>query len=232
VRGDAFWPIVACMGLSAAIAACGLGKDVAVEPNPSETSSSSAPAQPSSDETSSTGPGTSSGTADTSGTGSSSESGPLPDPDCACLPDVAQPTGDMLATPSCMPMLCAVEASCEAFRTSDCYPRESLMVDERALSCALTALRERTPGVVRWNLDVSLGFANRNGYVVILPDGRLITRSASREDRGQTLGDAIIGAPPTVASFDECLADPDLRSRFDCLVFDAGAPSVVCEDGE
>lgn len=82
-----------------------------------------------------------------------------------------------------------------------------------------------------WTLDLGDGYGNSNGYIVVLPDGNVITRIAERLDKTQYVGDAVLGAPPAVSELEDCLAEPDARARFECLSFDAGSPATVCEEG-
>lgn len=96
----------------ASITACGLGKDVgegtdegSVDASSSSSGATDATGSAASSEAEVT---SASGTSDLGTTGSGSESGALPGPDCACLPEEAQPAGDMLATPMCVPTLCSV----------------------------------------------------------------------------------------------------------------------------
>ena len=109
-----------------------------------------------------------------------------------------------------------------------CEGQASFAVDDAQLVCALTALRDRTQGVVKWDEDVAGGYASRHGYIVVLPDGNVITRVAGREDYVPQVGPALLGAPPPASYFDDCLADTDPWTRFECLSFEAATSAKDC----
>ncbi len=100
-----------------------------------------------------------------------------------------------------------------------------------ALECALTALRDRTPGIVAWSAEYENGQYTGLGYILIDADGRAVRRKWGWEDLTFVVYDAELGELAAPAFYDECLAGDD-DARFDCLT-DTLLVSVdaVCDGG-
>jgi hypothetical protein len=103
--------------------------------------------------------------------------------------------------------------------------------DPAALECALTALRDRTPGRIDWDYTSDRGFYSGNGYILILEDGRSVRRSWSLYDLDFDVGDAELGELEDAAVFDACLAETDDIMRFDCMRSALASVTAVCNEG-
>lgn len=139
----------------------------------------------------------------------------------------ALPAGCECLASECGPFLCTVvvEAGCP-----DQCPTD-FTVDEAALTCALTALRDGTPGTVSWHYTPTGGGVEENGSTSILAD-----RAAIRSDSYSMI--ICGGQNPTVRGqlfnaehFDACLADPSAQNRFDCLRGPVSAVDITCVPG-
>lgn len=144
---------------------------------------------------------------------------------CPCI--VHEPDGGTTA-----PMLptCAAE-SC-AVVTVNCSPDcgEFTLTTPEALTCALEALRDRTPGLLRWSLDA--GPTTDHGYVWIHDDGTAIWRRWGWEGLGFQVSPAQIVALPASEVYTQCLGEGSDDARFDCLRQElAGARDPVCDEG-
>lgn len=134
--------------------------------------------------------------------------------ECACL-----------AT-DCGPSICAtLSAGCP-----DNCPTD-FAVDEAALTCALEALRDGTPGSIDWTYSPNGGGTQEWGRISILADRAAI--------RGRTYdmiicggADATMRGPlPGPETYEACLAKPSAKERFDCVTAPLAAPDVVCKNG-
>jgi len=103
--------------------------------------------------------------------------------------------------------------------------------DPAALECALTALRDRTPGIVTWSFSEATGIITEDGYVLINEDGTAVRRNWVREDLTFNVYDAVLGELPPPEDYDACLADPDDLSRFNCLGATLPMELGVCDEG-
>lgn len=106
-----------------------------------------------------------------------------------------------------------------------------VLADPAALTCALSALRDRTPGIVAWSFSEGAGIHNDEGYVLVNPDGTAVRRSWSREDLSFQVSDAVVGDLPPPTFYDTCLGEADDLARFDCLRAALPSPSGVCDEG-
>ncbi len=132
--------------------------------------------------------------------------------------------------------LAAALASCHMlFFLSDAsrngHVVESYADTPEALTCVLTALRDRTPGVVRWSASAGDESTN-DGYVLILGGDAAIKRYWGFQDLTYEVYDAQYGELPPPAAFDTCLAAELAWERASCL-FSLGLipPFVVCDEG-
>ena len=148
---------------------------------------------------------------------------------CACIVD--DPKGEWGTVPSdplCGETLCPiVQAGCGV--DIDC---EIVVMNPEALTCALTALRDRTPGIVRWTWDDGFGQFSDDGYVLIYADGTAIRRHWGEQDLSYEVSEAQWGTLPNACAFAMCLAAGSDGVRFDCMrMFPLAAPNVVCDEG-
>lgn len=122
---------------------------------------------------------------------------------CTCLGESSDP----------WPIACGVTSLCPF--GSD---------DPAWVTCALQALRDRTPGLLRWDDPT------RQRTLLILADGRGIDRSWEPSGACYTVSAAMLGDLDDPAAYDACLAltDPDLRRA---CVTDSFAGDTACASG-
>ena len=107
-----------------------------------------------------------------------------------------------------------------------------MLKSPEALTCALTALRDRTPGIIRWSFSDAGGQNSDAGYILIGDDGTAIRRRWGAEDLAYVVSDALYGRVPEPSAFEQCLAAGSAELRFDCMrEFPLGSPIVTCDDG-
>ena len=149
---------------------------------------------------------------------------------CACILDDAEGDwGEAPSQPICGETLCvAVKAGCEGY----CDFEIPLVVEDPvALKCALTALRDRTPGIIRWYFSEAGGQYSDHGYVLIRVDGTAIRRHWGAQDLDYVVSDALYGTMPDACAFEQCLAAGSAELRFDCMRKFPLGPTVACDDG-
>jgi hypothetical protein len=154
---------------------------------------------------------------------------------CECIPDDSQQDTDAdedwdePSSPTCGEDLCAtVEA------TSDDDSEDSTLImisNPEALDCALMALRDRKPGLVRWSWSDSIGQFSDTGYILVRIDGTAVHRRWGEEDLSWVADDARAGELPSAQYYDDCLANTDAGARFDCLRNVELAEPTVCDAG-
>lgn len=176
---------------------------------------------------------TTEGATETDGTtteGASETEGP---PVCPCILDDVPLISDTPSQPICGEELCpTVEFVPWDLFCSIPKGEQVGLVNPEALTCALTALRDRTPGVVRWDCGGDGGAYQDIGYVLISADGTAIRRDWGWQDLGYSVSNALQGALPDPGVFEQCLADGDYATRLDCLRdFMLGEPLLVCDEG-
>lgn len=152
-------------------------------------------------------------------------------PGCACILD--EEPADLDAPPA--PPTCG-EPSCPLVSgaCADSYCDVDVpfvLADPAALTCALSALRDRTRGIVTWSFSEGAGIHHDDGYVLVNPDGTAVRRSWSREDLSFQVSDAVVGDLPPPSFYETCLAEADDLTRFDCLRAALASPSGVCDEG-
>lgn len=141
---------------------------------------------------------------DSSSTGSES-GGSLPEV-CTC----AEPS-----VSACAGSICSLaSATCDY----ECPDENDYEVDDtEALDCVLTALRDRTAGVVSWSWNEGGGYATEQINVAILDDGTALIDGSASEDLAECeLATRHVELRPD-SHFDACLAEEDPSSRFLCL---------------
>jgi hypothetical protein len=201
---------LALVAYLSSVAACG--------PEKADTDTADDPGASSGDASGSTGP-TTGDTADAS----TGEPAPV---ECACIVDEQQGTPSQ---PTCGESLCdIVDAETVGIDL------DSLVVaNPEALDCVLKALRDRTPGIVRWSWTENGGQWTDDGYVLINQDGTGVRRSWGAADVSYIVGEAKFGALPSSATFEQCLGGGGTDyDRFKCATdFDLRAPTLVCDEG-
>lgn len=144
---------------------------------------------------------------------------------CDCIVD--EDPVDLNSAPSgptCGEEICpVVTGECEA----PCGDGAFALDDPTAIECALTALRDRTPGLLRWDVSEP---AHYEGYVLIHEDGTVVRRGWAREDLTFTVSKAIHGDPWPVDYYETCMADDD-DSRFNCLATALEVVHSTCDEG-
>ncbi|GEM_PF-5769160 len=117
----------------------------------------------------------------------------------------------------------------------DCYT--GFTVNEAALDCVLTALRDRTPGRLDWSIGEK-DIAGEARWIYVLEDGNVIEGGTRWDDLAVDCGYATVLAdlkPPSY--FSDCLTETDLALRFDCLlnirdsIIGECEPEVECREG-
>lgn len=159
------------------------------------------------------------------------DAAPEPVTGCDCIVDET-PVYDQAVPPqgpTCGESLCdVVVGSCLGY----CDEYEPFILqDAAALQCALVALRDRTPGIVRWSWSEAGGQYDQSGYVLIHADGTAVRRAWGWHDLYYEVGAAAYGRLPSSDRYDECLAEPDDRARFDCLRDRLSMVLQVCDQG-
>lgn len=129
--------------------------------------------------------------------------------------------------PGCADQVCDI-VSAGYYDPNDEFNNELVIADSAALACALTALRDRTPGLIRWSVEEALG--GDYGYVLIKGDGQAVRRTWSILDLGASIDDAVLGdlAPP--ATYDSCLALTDEAKQFECLNIRLMSENLICDE--
>lgn len=152
------------------------------------------------------------------------------DPVCPCIvvdDHLSDPLLPTCADPICPEAAAVYDMECD----TGCSDEDD--IDTEAVDCALAALRDRSPGLLRW----SLGFVNMEahwykGYVWIRGDGSAIWREWEAYDLVSTVSSSQVVELPTSEAYAQCLADPDPRNRFDCLRQSLlGPDNLVCDEG-
>lgn len=161
-------------------------------------------------------------------------------PVCPCIePEEEGGWGDEPSLPICGEPVCptveigkignAPISPCDdAVKEGDAVP----LMNPEALTCALTALRDRTPGLIGWNCGDHQGdMFSDSGYVLIGADGVAIRRHWGAYDLSWTVWRAEQGALPDPDVFEQCLASGDDATRWECLRnFLMGEPILVCDE--
>ena len=148
---------------------------------------------------------------------------------CECIPDdVNKGNPDTPSSPTCGEALCPdVSLSCSGY----CSDGEAVLDDAAALECALTALRDRTPGLVTWSWRENVGQYEDDGYVLVNADGTAVRRNWGWSDLEYEASSAVLGELPPPEHFDACLAEADDNARFECLRGALGPSIETCDEG-
>lgn len=149
-------------------------------------------------------------------------------PGCECIRDEddSDPP-DTPSDPACGEDLCGVVAvSCDGYCDAPL-----IVSNPDAVTCSLTALRDRTPGVLYWNVTTFEGQFEDNDYLLINDDGTAVRRSHGAQDLSYVVGDATLHMLRDPAYFDDCLAETDVDARFSCLRSAVEPQTAVCDEG-
>ncbi|EDM80675.1 hypothetical protein PPSIR1_37319 [Plesiocystis pacifica SIR-1] len=143
---------------------------------------------------------------------------------CECIPVEFGP-GEP-AQPSCEEALCPTVVASEGSEGSGPF-----VVDEDALSCALDALAQRTPGWIAWSWTGLEGQYTDLGYVRIRSDGSAVRRDWGQEDLSLVVNAAVFGELSEAASYADCLDEAEAEARFDCMRRELASVSQTCNYG-
>lgn len=151
---------------------------------------------------------------------------------CACIVDDPEGNwGTLPSDPLCGEALCPTVEGQPNEPDGFCYFKSLTVVNPEALQCALTALRNRSPGVIRWACGDHNGQYFDDGYILINADGTAIRRHWGDNDLSYDVSAAEHGPMPDACAFEQCLAAGSDGVRFDCMRrFPLGPPIVVCDD--
>lgn len=122
----------------------------------------------------------------------------------------------------------SLPAACECVDGDACGPElcaaiervAGVVADEAALDCALTALRDRTPGRLRWSDREDAAAFGVIHRLWIVADGQAVHTTSRAEDVAPICtseGPTVTGALGPADEFAACLAEPAASARFDCL---------------
>jgi hypothetical protein len=151
---------------------------------------------------------------------------------CDCIPDDTQQDAyadqdwDEPSSPTCGEDLCATVEATDSENAG-----EIMLTNPEALDCALMALRDRSPGLVRWSWSESYGQYTDTGYILVRSDGSAVHRSWGAQDLSWVADDARAGELPSAQYYDDCLTQTDVGARFDCLRNVELAEPTVCDAG-
>ena len=132
--------------------------------------------------------------------------------------------------PTCPAEACPVIEAQTSTQGGTGGDEETVVMNPEAVTCALEALRDRTPKLLRWDEDID-GWGYNAGYVFIRDDGLAIHRAWSRLDLDGEVGDAVLGELHSADHFQGCLDDPDETARLDCARAPLASSSLVCDQG-
>jgi hypothetical protein len=129
--------------------------------------------------------------------------------DTSSTTNASTTTGDVPAD------MCACAGACARWL---CDPVDQPAVNDEALACTLTALRDRTPGSVEWSWRTcSDGPCDERIVVYILEDGTVRRNPYSDQVFCSTSGPDTRNTLKDPKYFDGCLAKADFNDGFDCM---------------
>lgn len=146
---------------------------------------------------------------------------------CACIPE-DDFTGPNAGDPDCdggpcpLPPTCGEEL-CPIVEVDpagmNCFVANGkLLVDPAAVDCALTALRDRTPGFIRWICHpAGDGQFTRDGFILIVDDETAVRREWGHLNGLFQAGPALLGDLPAPDVFTTCLGLGTASDRYNCL---------------
>ncbi|MFV8750791.1 hypothetical protein ACNOYE_09595 [Nannocystaceae bacterium ST9] len=145
---------------------------------------------------------------------------------CECILD--QPDYEPPALPTCGEPICDAVMLVDG---PDVESGEVVIANPEALDCALTALRDRTPGLLRWSASYYSGIYEDAGYVLIYAAGDAVHRGWGQHDLDYFADPALRFELLAAEHYDACLADPDPIARYDCMIAAPASELELCDAG-
>lgn len=143
---------------------------------------------------------------------------PLPEA-CACL----EMGDDACGARICDHVALECEGSCM---------EEEVEIDEDALTCVLTALRDRTPGLVSASTYEAGGQYSSSTRITILPDGTALSAGSGASDLSWCTESVSLAELRPPSYFDDCLGKGLTRQRIDCVRLANEKGLATCVEGE
>ncbi len=171
----------------------------------------------------STGTESSTSSSDTADTADTTDTTTSDGMECECIAE--QPDYEPPMMPLCGETLCPTVSQVDG---QEGVPE---LATPEALVCALTALRERTPGIVTWSSTFNGGQFSDTGYVLIQANGEAVRREWGAEDLSYDVDPALRFELHDAAYYDACLADLDDSARYYCLREYPNPSLAICEAG-
>lgn len=149
-------------------------------------------------------------------------------PGCECIVDEDDENPpEAPSLPTCGESVCPEVMAAEA---GDGGSGSLEVSNPEALTCALTALRDRTPGIVTWDWSDAIGQFQDDGYILIMADGTAVRRNYGWQDLSYIASDAELGPLEAPEHYTECLANASPQAQFDCLTANLAA-TATCDEG-
>lgn len=155
-------------------------------------------------------------------------------PGCGCIVAEADEDHDFSEPPE-LP-ICGDELLCETVVITECQDGfcggagSTVIENPAAIDCALAALADRTPGLLRWERDRGAQHEDL-GYVLILGDGRAVVRSWGNDDLNYDVRAAEVGTLESAEHFSACIDDDDANRRYQCLRAPLAVEEGTCDEG-
>lgn len=147
-------------------------------------------------------------------------------PQCECIeltPDNERPAPEF---PTCGELQCPVITPNWDVRVGQVsYDAE----DEANIDCALQALRDRSPGLLRITSDS--GSSSGDWYVLVGDEDDAVYRGWVRNGQAHEVADAEAGPLRSPDYFEACLADPDPGARRGCIQAALERVDEICDAG-
>ena len=145
-------------------------------------------------------------------------------PDCPCIPTREEGEQSSPLEPTCGAELCPKITGGDSFGTGDFE-----ITNPEALECALEALRDRTPGIIRWDAQYEGGQSESIGYVLIDADGQGFSRDWGWQDLTFIAEDALRGPLKDASAFDACLGNANPVVQLDCVRNALESTTEICD---
>lgn len=125
-------------------------------------------------------------------------------PECECIAN--QPLEELPSFPTCGEVLCDLVVWTTDEGITD-------LASVEAAECALTALRDRTPGIVGWSASSNDDYDTSDGYVLIFDDGTAAIREWGTTGNDYHVGEGVRFELPEPAYYGDCLA----MMNYECI---------------